>query len=108
VAAESYLPGTQIFQLRQRVTMGKEEVGFAFDGGSSHIMVTREIAERRKLKKIGSGVPVIGFGSPDVEIGDVYEVPLKASGKRSITVNAVAVESIYNEPPAKSQHDHLG
>jgi hypothetical protein len=44
-------------------------------------------------------VPVIGFGSPDEEMGDIYEVPLKASGKRSITVNAVAVESTYSGPP---------
>jgi hypothetical protein len=42
---------------------------------------TREFAERRKLEKVGDGVPVIGFGSPVVEVGDVYEVPLKASSK---------------------------
>jgi hypothetical protein len=49
----------------------------------------------------GSGVAVIGFGSPAVEVGDIYKVPLKASGKRSIMVNTVVVEAIYNGPPAK-------
>ncbi len=50
---------------------------------------------------MGSVVPVIGFGSPDVEAGDVYEVPHNASRKRCIMVSAVAVESIYKRPPAK-------
>jgi hypothetical protein len=94
VAAESYPPGTQIFQLRQRVKMGKVEVGIAFDGGSSHTVVTKEFSERRKHKKVGSGFPLIGFGSSDVKVGDVCKVPLKASSKRSITVIVVAVESI--------------
>jgi hypothetical protein len=48
---------------------------------------------------------VIGFGSPDVEIGYLYEVPLKASGRRSITVKAVMLESIYNMPYAKFPHN---
>jgi hypothetical protein len=47
---------------------------------------------RKKLKKMGGGVPVIGFGSPDMKMGNIYEMSLKASGKRSITVNAVVVE----------------
>jgi hypothetical protein len=37
---------------------------------------------------VGSIVPVIGFGGPDVEVGDVYEVPGKGSRKRRIMVNA--------------------
>jgi hypothetical protein len=52
-------PGTQIFQLRQQVKMGKVEVTLVFDGGSSHTVVTKELAVRRKLKKLGSGIPVI-------------------------------------------------
>jgi hypothetical protein len=51
--------------------------------------------------KVGRGVAVIWFGSPAVEVGDVYKVHLKASGKRSITVNTVVVEAIYNGPPAE-------
>jgi hypothetical protein len=47
VAAESYPLGTKIFQLRQRVKMGKMEVGLAFDSGGSHTVVTKEFAERR-------------------------------------------------------------
>jgi hypothetical protein len=39
--------------------MGKVEITFAFDGGSSHTVVTKELAVRRKLKKVGSGIPVI-------------------------------------------------
>jgi hypothetical protein len=39
------------------------------------------------------------IGSPDVEVGDVYKVPLKASAKKDIMVNAV--ESIYNGAPYK-------
>jgi hypothetical protein len=48
---------------------------------------------------------VIRFGSPDVEVCDVYEVPLRASGMRSITVGRVAVESIYNGHLAKCPHN---
>jgi hypothetical protein len=56
---------------------------------------------------MGSGIPVIGFGSPNVEVGNMYEVPLKASGKRSITVNALEVETVFNKmgPPAKCPHN---
>jgi hypothetical protein len=104
VAAESFPPSTQIFQLRQQVKMDKVEVGLAFDSGRSHTVVTKEFAESRKLKKVGSGVPVIGFGSPDVEVGDVFKELLKSSGKKSITVNVVVMESIYNSPPTKCLH----
>ncbi len=41
VAAESYTPGTHVFQLRQRVKMGKTEVGLVFDGGSNHYVITK-------------------------------------------------------------------
>ncbi len=68
VAAESYLPGTQVFQLRQRVKMGKVEVGLTFDSGSNHTVVTKELATRRKLKKVGASMLVIKFGS--VEMGE--------------------------------------
>jgi hypothetical protein len=86
VVAESYLPGTQIFQLRLRIKMGKTEVGLAFDGGSNHSIITKEYAARKKLKKVGFTVPVIGFGSPEAEMGELYEVLLKASGKMNITI----------------------
>ncbi len=61
--------------------------------------------KRRKLKKIGSDIPVIGFGSRDAELGNLYEMPLKASGKRQITLCAVVVSAIYNGPPATCPHD---
>jgi hypothetical protein len=98
VVADSYPPGTQVFQLRQRVKMGKAEVGLAFDGGSNQSFVTKEYASRKKLKKVGFTVPVIGFGSPEPVMGELYEVPLRASGKRDIIIKAVAVEAIQNGP----------
>jgi hypothetical protein len=69
VAAETYPPGTQVFQLRQRVKMGKTEVGLAFDGDSNLSVITNEYATRKKLKKVGFTIPVIGFGSPEPEMG---------------------------------------
>jgi hypothetical protein len=78
--------------------MGKMEVGLVFDGGSNPTVVTKEYAERRRLKKISIVIPVIGFCSPDVEIGNLFKVPLKASGKRQITVCATAKSPIYNRP----------
>jgi hypothetical protein len=53
------------------------------------------------LKKVGFAVLVIGFGSPEPVMGELYEVPLRASGKRDITIKAVAVEAIHNSPPAR-------
>ncbi len=73
----------------------------AFDGGSNQSFVTMEYAGRKKLKKVGVAVPVIGFGSPEPVMGELYEVPLRASGKRDITIKAVAVEAIHNGPPAR-------
>jgi hypothetical protein len=100
VAPESHPAVTQQFQLKQQVQMGKMEVGLVFDGGSNPTVVTKEYAERRRLKKISTGIPVIGFreSSPDVEIGNLYKVPLKASDKRQIPVCAMAVSAIYNRP----------
>jgi hypothetical protein len=74
--------------------MGKEEVGISFDAGSNHTFITWDYAAWRKLKKIGCSIPVIGFGIPNVEVGNLYEVPLQASGKRKITVNAMVVAAI--------------
>jgi hypothetical protein len=45
VAAESYPPGSQIFQLGQRIKMAKLEVGLTFDGGSSHTVITGGFAK---------------------------------------------------------------
>jgi hypothetical protein len=90
-----------VFQLRQRIKMGKTEVGLAFDGGSNQSFVIIEYASRKKLKKVGFTVPVIGFGSLEPVMGELYEVPLRASGKRDITIKAVAVEAIHNSPPAR-------
>jgi hypothetical protein len=101
VVADSYTPGTQVFQLRQRVKMGKTEVGLAFDGGSNQSFATMEYASKKRLKKVGVAVPVIGFGSPEPVMGELYEVPLRASGKRDIIIKAVAVEAIHNGPPAR-------
>ncbi len=42
-----------------------------------------------------SNFPVIDFGSPEVVMGDLHEVPLKASGKRQITLCAIVVAVIY-------------
>ncbi len=67
--------------------MGKVEVGLTFDGGSRHTVVTKKFVNRRKLKKLGGRVPVIGFASPYVGMGAVYE------------------ESICYEPPAKCPHN---
>ncbi len=101
VVAESYPPGTQVFQLRQQVKMGKTEVGLMFDGSSNQSVITKEYAARKKLKKVGFTVPVIGFGSPEPEMGELYEVPLRASGKREVIIRAVAVEAIHNGPAAR-------
>jgi hypothetical protein len=60
-------------------------------------IVTKEYAKRKKLKKLGSNIPVVSFGSPDTKMGDLYEVPLRASGRRRISVCAVSVVVIYNE-----------
>ncbi len=76
-------------------------MGLAFDGGSNQSVITKEYAARKKLKKVGFTVLVIGFGSPEPEMGELYEVPLKVSGKREITIKAVAVEAIHNGPAAK-------
>ncbi len=65
VVADSYPPGTLIFQLRQRVKKGKTEVGLAFDGGNNQSIITKEYASRKKLRKVGFTVPVIGFGSSE-------------------------------------------
>jgi hypothetical protein len=101
VTAESNPPGTQVFQLRQRIKKGKTEVGLAFDGSSNQSVITREYAERKKLKKVSFKVPVIGFSGPELEMGELYEVPLRASGKWVVTVRAVAMEAIHNGPAAK-------
>jgi hypothetical protein len=37
---------------------------------------------------------------------ELYEVPLRASGKREITIRAVAVEAIHNGPTAKCPNKH--
>jgi hypothetical protein len=46
------------------------------------MMVTDDNARKMKLKNIGIGYSVIGFASPEVMMGDLYEVPLWASGKQ--------------------------
>jgi hypothetical protein len=74
-------------------------VGLAFDGGSNQSFITVEYASKKRLKKVGVAVPVIGFGSPEPVMGEMYEIPLRASGKRDITIKAVAVEAIHNGPP---------
>jgi hypothetical protein len=56
VAAKSYPPGTQVFQLRQRVKMDKVKVNLAFDSGSNDTVVTKEFATMRKLKKVSISV----------------------------------------------------
>jgi hypothetical protein len=38
-------------------------------------------------------------------MGDLYEVSLRASGKRKITLNTVSMSSIYNGPPAICPHN---
>jgi hypothetical protein len=101
VVAESYPPGNRVFELRQRVKMGKTEVGLAFGGGSNQSVITKEYAARKKLKKVSFTIPVISFGSPEPEVGELYEVPLRACGKRNITIKAVAVKAIRNGPAAK-------
>jgi hypothetical protein len=101
VAVESYPPGTLVFQLQQQVKMGKTEVGLAFDSHSNHSVITKEYATRTKLKKVGVTIPVIDFGSPEPEMGELYEVSLRASGKREIVISAVAVKAIHNGPAAK-------
>jgi hypothetical protein len=42
--------------------MGKTEVGLAFDGGSNQSIITKKYVARKKLRKVGFTVPVIGFG----------------------------------------------
>ncbi len=59
VAPESYPAGTQQFKLQQQAMMGETEVGLAFDGGSNPMVVTRDYGKRMKLKKVGSGFPVV-------------------------------------------------
>ncbi len=54
------------------------------------MVVTEEYAQRMRLKKIGSGYQVIGFGHLEAMIGDLYEVLLRAFGKRKVTVNAAS------------------
>ncbi len=76
-------------------------MGLAFDGGSNQSVITKEYASQKKLKKVGFTVPVTGFGSPEPVMGELYEVPLRASGKRDIVIKAVAVEAIHNGPPAR-------
>jgi hypothetical protein len=75
VTAESYPPGTRVFQLQQQVKMGKSEVGLAFDGGSDQSAITKEYAARKKLKKVGFILPFIGFGSPEPEMGSCTRSP---------------------------------
>ncbi len=77
--------------------MGKVDTSITFVGGSNRTVVTENYARRMCLKKNRSGYPVIGFGSPEVTMGDLYKVLLRASGKRKITVDG---PSIYNGPPA--------
>ncbi len=101
VVAESYPPGTQVFQLRQRIKMGKTEVGLAFDGGSNQSAITKEYTARKKLKEVGFTIPVIDFGSPEPEMGELYEVPLRTRGKWEVIIRAVAVEAIHNGPTAR-------
>jgi hypothetical protein len=43
--------------------------------------------------------------SPKGTMGDLYEVPLRASGQQKITVNTVSVASIYNGPPDICPHN---
>ncbi len=101
VTAEFYPPGTRVFQLRQRVKMGKSEVGLAFDGGRNQSAISKEYAARKKLKKVGFTVPVNGFGNPEPEMGELYEVPPRTSSKREVIIQAVAVEAIHNGPGAR-------
>ncbi len=101
VVAESYPPGTQVFQLRQRVKMGRSEIGLVFDGGSNQSAITKEYAARKKLRKVGFTVPVIGFGSPKPEMGELYEVPLRTSSKKEVILQAVGVEAIHNGPATR-------
>ncbi len=78
----------------------------AFDGGSNQSIITKEFAARKKLKKVVITVPVItvpviGFRSPEPEMREMFEVPLRASGKQHIIIRAVAEEAIHNGPAAK-------
>ncbi len=93
VMAESYPTGPQIFELHQHVKMGKVEVGLAFNGSSNHYIITKEYVARRKLKKVSATILVIGFGSPEAKVGELYEVPHKARGKGNICIRAVAASS---------------
>jgi hypothetical protein len=81
--------------------MGKSEIGLAFDGGSNQSAITKEYAARKKLRKVGFTVPVIGFGSPKPEMGELYEVPLRTSSKKEVIIQAVVVEAIHNGPATR-------
>jgi hypothetical protein len=45
------------------------DTGIAFDGSSNCIVVTKDFTRMIRLKKIGSGFQVIGFGSPEAMMG---------------------------------------
>jgi hypothetical protein len=51
VIPKSYPPGTQLFQLLQRVMMGKVDNGIAFDSRSNHMLVTEDYTKKMCLKK---------------------------------------------------------
>jgi hypothetical protein len=89
--------------------MNKVVVGLAFDGDSNCTVVIEEYAKRMRLKKNRSGCPAIGFGSSTVKMGDLYEVLLKASWKRKITMSAVSAAAIYNgRRPCARTTSHSG
>jgi hypothetical protein len=54
-------------------------LAWLFDDSSNQSIITKEFTARKKLRKVGVTVPVIGFGSPVAEMGKMYEVALKAS-----------------------------
>ncbi len=43
------------------------------------MMVTEDYARRMHLKKIGSGYSLVGFGSTEMIMGDLYKVLLMAT-----------------------------
>jgi hypothetical protein len=67
--------GTQMFQLRQRV-LRKVDTSIAFKGGSNRKVVTKDYTRRMCLKKIRSIYPVNGFDTPELRMGDLYEMLL--------------------------------
>jgi hypothetical protein len=78
VVPKSYPPpptGTQMFQLRQRV-LRKVDTSIAFKGGSNRKVVTEDYTRRMCLKKIRSIYPVNGFDTPELTMGDLYEMLL--------------------------------